>query len=472
MRNNDQTNNLIKWGIILGDFVILNVLLMAFTKWHPTVGGWQQGRVEVFWLVCNLTLFVSEWRFYTVIHRRLVSAGDILKRIVGLTAFHVVLSYLLLKIIDYAMPVGKVLFLLDTVLVIVLVLVRYFERSMVNRYRKSGGNYRTVTLVGSDPELVNVYEKLLKDPTRGYRVLGYYGDEGMTIPENMPELKRLGSMNDLLDNLAQPDNLKLGDDMYVCMSRRKPDVVKRLSALCDDLVIRFYYVPVSVESIGLSLKREFLDDIEIYATYENPLANPVNRFVKRVFDIVVSSIALLCILPFLPIIAFMIKKQSPHGPIFFNQPRHGLDGKQFYCYKFRSMHPNKDESGLVQARKDDPRKFPFGDLMRRTSIDELPQFWNVFKGDMSIVGPRPHPVALNEKYKELISKYMVRHFVKPGVTGWAQVTGFRGETEELWQMEGRVKRDIWYIEHWSFWLDMMILWKTVKQIIMKDEQAY
>ena len=170
MRNNDQTNNLIKWGIILGDFVILNVLLTAFTKWHPTVGGWQQGRVEVFWLVCNLTLFVSEWRFYTVIHRRLVSAGDILKRIVGLTAFHVVLSYLLLKIIDYAMPVGKVLFLLDTVLVIVLVLVRYFERSMVNRYRKSGGNYRTVTLVGSDLELVNVYEKLLMDPTRGYRV--------------------------------------------------------------------------------------------------------------------------------------------------------------------------------------------------------------------------------------------------------------------------------------------------------------
>ena len=242
--------------------------------------------------------------------------------------------------------------------------------------------------------------------------------------------------------------------------------------MCEVTVTRFYYVPVSVETIGLPLKRELLDDIEIFTTYENPLDNPVNKLVKRIFDIVVSSVALLCILPFLPVIAFMIKKQSPKGGVFFKQPRTGLDGKNFYCYKFRSMHPNKDESGAVQAKKDDPRKFPFGDLMRKTSIDELPQFWNVFKGDMSIVGPRPHPVALNEKYTELIDKYMVRHFVKPGVTGYAQVTGFRGETEKLWQMEGRVKHDIWYMEHWTFWLDIRIMWLTVKQIIMKDEQAY
>ena len=167
-----------------------------------------------------------------------------------------------------------------------------------------------------------------------------------------------------------------------------------------------------------------------------------------------------------------IKIQSPKGSVFFKQPRHGLDGKKFYCYKFRSMHPNKDESGSKQATRDDPRKFPFGNFMRKTSIDELPQFWNVLKGDMSIVGPRPHPVVLNEKYKELVDKYMARHFVKPGVTGWAQVTGFRGETEELWQMEGRVKRDIWYIENWTFWLDIRIIWMTIKQIIMHDEQAY
>ena len=472
MGNNNQTNKLIKWVVIIGDFVILNLLLAALCRWHPTVQSWQYGSLELFWLVCNLALIASELNFYTVIHRRLVSAGDIIRRIVGLTMLHAVLAYLLVKIIDYAMPVGWVLLLMDTILVVVLVVIRYLERSMVNRYRKAGGNFRTVTLVGADPELVNVYEKLLKDPTRGFRVLGYYGDGEMDADDKLPALKKLGSLKDLTDHLDEPEKLELGDDLYVCLSRRQPETVKRISRMCDDQVIRFYFVPVSVESMGLNLKREFLEDIEIYATYENPLANPVNRAIKRLFDVVLSSIALLCILPFLPFIALMIKIQSPKGGVFFKQPRHGLDGKKFYCYKFRSMHPNKDESGLKQATKDDPRKFPFGNLMRKTSVDELPQFWNVLKGEMSIVGPRPHPVVINEKYKEMIAQYMARHFVKPGVTGWAQVTGFRGETEELWQMEGRVKRDIWYIEHWSFWLDSMILWKTVKQIIIHDEQAY
>lgn len=472
MKNNSQTNNLIKWIVIICDFIILNMLLLAFYKWHPTVQAWQEGRLEIFWLVCNLALMASESRFSTIIHRRIATAGDIIRRIVGLTMLHTVLAYLLVKIIDYAMPVGKVLLLMDTILFVALVIVRYLERTMLNRYRKAGGNFRTVTLVGADQELLNVYDRLLKDPTRGFRVLGYYGDEEMTAPRDLPELKRLGTMDDLLDNLETPDNLELGDDLYACLSRRNPEVVKRISRMCDDQVIRFYFVPLSVETMGLNLKREFLDDIEVFATYENPLANPVNRVIKRTTDIVLSMIALLCILPFLPIIALIIKIQSPKGGVFFKQPRHGMDGKKFYCYKFRSMHPNKDESGSKQATKDDPRKFPFGNLMRKTSVDELPQFWNVLKGDMSIVGPRPHPVVINEKYKEMISQYMARHFVKPGVTGWAQVTGFRGETEELWQMEGRVRRDIWYIEHWSFWLDINILWRTVKQIIMHDEQAY
>ena len=135
------------------------------------------------------------------------------------------------------------------------------------------------------------------------------------------------------------------------------------------------------------------------------------------------------------------------------------------------MHVNK-EADSRQATKDDPRKFPFGDFMRKTNIDELPQFWNVLIGNMSVVGPRPHMLAHTEQYDKLIDKYMVRHFVKPGITGWAQVTGFRGETSELWQMEGRVERDIWYIQHWSFWLDMRIIWMTVKSIFTRDEKAY
>ena len=470
MQNNNQTNNLIKWVIITSDFIVMNLLIWLFAKLHPNVMSWTSDQKDIFFLTCNFALAVSEFRFHTVIHRRRTTSADILERIVGLTVMHVLLSYSLLKVLEFTMSIAGVLLLLETLMAVLIFVGRFFERWAVKRYRLSGGNYRTVLLVGSDKELLSVYDRLVKDPTRGFRVLGYYGDE--TIEGNDGRLKRLGSLEEFMEKRHKPKELQLGDDLYACISRLDSKTIRRISRLCEETVTRFYYVPVSIETIGLPLKREQLEDIEIYTTYENPLINPVNKLVKRIFDVIVSFIALLCILPFLPIIAFMIKKQSPVGPVFFKQPRTGLEGKNFSCYKFRSMHPNKDESGLVQATKDDPRKFPFGNLMRKTSIDELPQFWNVLKGDMSIVGPRPHPVALNEEYVKLIDKYMVRHFVKPGVTGYAQVTGYRGETEELWQMEGRIKRDIWYMEHWSFWLDIRIMWWTVKQIVLKDEQAY
>jgi putative colanic acid biosynthesis UDP-glucose lipid carrier transferase len=191
---------------------------------------------------------------------------------------------------------------------------------------------------------------------------------------------------------------------------------------------------------------------------------------KRCFDIVLSLVFLIPTAIIFPFIFIIIKIQSP-GPVLFKQKRTGLDGNTFNCLKFRSMHVNKDADRL-QATENDPRKFPFGNFMRKTNIDELPQLLNVLKGDMSIVGPRPHMLAHTELYAALVEKYMVRHFVKPGITGWAQVTGFRGETKELWQMEGRVKRDIWYMENWSIWLDIRIIWITAKTIFIHDKHAY
>ena len=247
--------------------------------------------------------------------------------------------------------------------------------------------------------------------------------------------------------------------IYVCLGN-----------MCNRQLIRFYYVPLSVECLGLNLKSELLDDIEIFTTFENPVSNSVNTVIKRISDIFMSIIFLLITVFMIPVIWFFIRRQSP-GPILFRQKRTGLDGKVFTCLKFRSMDVN-DDSDIVQATKDDPRKFPFGDFMRRTNIDELPQFWNVLKGDMSVVGPRPHMLKHTEIYSQLIGKYMVRHFVKPGLTGWAQVSGFRGETKELWQMEERVKRDIWYMEHWSIWLDLRIILKTIRLLFTVDKNAY
>ena len=343
-----------------------------------------------------------------------------------------------------------------------------------------GLNTRYVTFVGHDPELLNVYHSLNDDTSMGYHIIGYYADEEMVASgtggqekadkKTEVTLKKLGTLKDFMDNLEQPSNLQLGDELYVCLSRQDRDTIRRISQFCDRNVIRFYFIPLSVETLGIDLKRELLDDIEVFTTYDNPLENPVNKLLKRLFDIVMSIMFLIPTALILPIIWIVMKIQSP-GPIFFKQLRTGLDGKNFYCYKFRSMHVNAD-ADKVQATKDDPRKYPFGNFMRKANIDEFPQFWNVLKGDMSIVGPRPHMLAHTEQYSALIDKYMVRHFVKPGVTGWAQVTGFRGETKELWQMEGRVKRDIWYMEHWSIWLDIRIIWLTVKTIFVHDKNAY
>ena len=238
--------------------------------------------------------------------------------------------------------------------------------------------------------------------------------------------------------------------------------------LCNQRMVKFYYVPPVEET--LNLQPVFIDDIEVMTPYISPLDDSLNRFLKRLFDIITSIVALVFTALLFPFVCIIIKIQSP-GPVFFRQRRTGLAGHEFYCYKFRSMHVNKDADRL-QATKDDPRKYPFGNFMRKANIDELPQFWNVLCGDMSIVGPRPHMLAHTEQYSHLIGEYMVRHFVKPGVTGWAQVTGFRGETSELWQMEGRVERDIWYIQHWTFWLDIRIIWMTIKTIFHRDANAY
>ena len=216
---------------------------------------------------------------------------------------------------------------------------------------------------------------------------------------------------------------------------------------------------------------EIMESIPLLAVRREPLQAAYNRALKRTFDILFSLGILLTIYPILyVVIGILIKATSP-GPIFFKQKRTGLCGQEFECYKFRTMRVNADADKL-QAAKDDPRKTRIGDFLRRTNLDEFPQFINVLRGEMSVVGPRPHMLKHTEQYSALIDKYMVRHLVKPGVTGWAQVTGYRGETKTLEQMEGRVKRDVWYIENWSFFLDLKIIVVTILNMSKGEKNAY
>ena len=474
MSNNNQTNRLIKWITIIGDFIVLNAVILIFSYWHWFMSLWGNGRLEIFILASNISLMIAQLRFSPIIHLRMVGAGDISKRIMGLVATQVGVAYFLLKVLAYKFHVAGPLLEIGAVFMVLLILKRLGERLVVKFYREAGRNWRTVTLVGSDQELVALDKKMYTDPTLGYRILGYYGDEALRPVAEPVEaqgpLERLGSMEDFVKGLDNPESLVLGDELYLCVSRTKQKLIRRVSNLCDHQLVRFYYLPVAAEVLRLNLKRESLDDMDVYTAYENPLQNPVNRAEKRAFDLLLALVFLIPALLLFPIVWVIMQIQSP-GPLFFKQKRTGMDGKEFNCYKFRSMHVNK-EADTLQATKDDPRKYPFGSFMRKTNLDEVPQIINVIKGDMSVVGPRPHMLAHTEQYSQLIDKYMVRHFVKPGVTGWAQVTGYRGETNELWQMEGRVKRDIWYMEHWSIWLDIRIIWLTLKTFFVHDKNAY
>ena len=460
IKNNNHTNRLIQLLIIAGDFLVLWILLYFVVDTIPLSEDWDKEKGRAFWMVCTFAFIVAEYLFPSVIHERVVGANDILRRSTMLVATHTLLSYLLLRAIHFLSRLGWQIFVTGLVMLVAIILLRFMERWLVKRLRQSGYNTRYVTLVGSDKELLHLYKKLIGNSTFGYKVYGIYGDiEGLSYD---------GSVKDFELQLTKPESLKLGDEVYLCVPRNDRELIEQTARLCDHRMVKFYYLPTTEEK--LNLQPILIDDISVMTTYSSPLEEPLNKLLKRLLDIVFSILCLIITALLLPFIVLTIKRQSP-GPVFFRQRRTGLDGHEFYCYKFRSMHVNSDADRL-QATKDDPRKFAFGDFMRKTNIDELPQFWNVLLGDMSIVGPRPHMLAHTEQYDKLIDRYMVRHFVKPGITGWAQVTGFRGETRELWQMEGRVERDIWYIQHWSFWLDLRIIWLTVKTIFKRDGKAY
>ena len=472
MKNNTQTNIFIMLMIVVVDFLMVNALLYLLTEYHPWFARWTPMRVRTLVLLSNIGLIIGEYLTPPIIQKRAVSAGDVVQRVLRLSLLQGFFALFFMKMLYLGFVGGRFQVVFCVLEFVSILILRYYERLVIKKYRRVGGNSRSAIFIGADTELLNIYHRLTGDLTMGYRINGYYADKDMPEDDfhHSVKINKLGSLQYFLDNLNNPDKFGTFDELYVCLSRREKNTIRLLSHFCDKNMVRFYYVPVTVEMIDIGLKRELIDDIEVFTTYENPLQNPVNRAVKRLSDIVISVSFLVLTALIFPLIWILVKIQSP-GPVFFKQKRTGLDGESFIMYKFRSMHVNKDADHL-QTTRDDPRKFPFGDFMRKTSIDELPQVWNVLKGDMSIVGPRPHMLAHTEMYSHLINKFMVRHFVKPGITGWAQVNGFRGETKELWQMEGRVKRDIWYMENWSIWLDIRIDWLTIKLLFRQDKNAY
>ena len=468
MSLNLSRNEFVRRLVTVNDFMIINIILVCFILLLPNdVPNYFHSATKITVFTANAAMGVAQYFFNTIVHYRKIEFDRIILRVSQLVTTHVILTYAFLSFLCPRENFFHISVLYAFTSFALIMLSRFAERGILNYLRQTGHNSRKVLFVGHDRSLAELYKTMTGDPTMGYSVRGYYANKEI---ENCPKSFRyLGSLKDFGTKMEQEDRA-FAEEIFCSLSHDYNDFIAQIMKFCDANVIRFYYLPRTFGTYRLRLKPEFMGDTLLYTNHIEPLAIMSNRLIKRSFDIVVSAIACLCLLPLIPIIAIIIKLQSP-GPTFFVQERTGFEGKSFKCYKFRSMHVNKN-ADTEQATKNDPRKFAFGNFMRKTNIDELPQFWNVLKGDMSIVGPRPHMLHHTEIYSDLIDKYMVRHFCKPGITGWAQVTGYRGETRELWQMQERVEHDIWYIEHWTFRLDIYIIFKTAYSIIVPDKHAY
>jgi len=335
---------------------------------------------------------------------------------------------------------------------------------LLPRVLASEGLHKVAVIAGAN-DLGRRLAERLRDPMLGVRFAGYFDDRSEGRLQNLPQAQNLGA----LARLADYARTQRVDVIYIALPMAsQPRILKLLEDL-RDTTASIYFVPDIFVSDLIQARVDSIGGLPVVAVCETPF-HGFNGFAKRLSDIVLSSIILTLISPLLLAIAIGVKRSSP-GPILFKQRRYGLDGRKIVVYKFRTMTVAEDGDVVRQATRNDSRITRFGAFLRRTSLDELPQFINVLQGRMSVVGPRPHAVAHNEMYRKLIRGYMIRHKVKPGITGLAQVLGWRGETETVEKMKGRIDADLTYLRSWSLLLDLQIVLKTVV-VVLGKQNAY
>ena len=347
----------------------------------------------------------------------------------------------------------------------VLVAVHGMARYLLHFTIVRGVKARTMVIVGANTLGQRLAKKIIEDPYMGIDMKGFFDDRHPMRLETANTGRLLGRIDDL-PRWAKHNAVNM---IYVTLPMvAQPRIMKLLDEL-GDTTASIYFVPDIFVFDLIQARLDSLNGIPVVAVCETPFAG-FDSILKRLTDLVFACLVLLLAWPLMLAIAAGIRLNSP-GPALFRQRRYGLDGAEINVFKFRTMNVLEDGGSVSQAKRSDPRITPFGAFLRRTSLDELPQFLNVLQGTMSIVGPRPHAVAHNEQYRKLIKRYMIRHKIKPGITGWAQVNGYRGETETVEKMQARVEYDLHYMRNWSVSLDLWIMLKTI-MVVVADRNAY
>lgn len=380
-----------------------------------------------------------------------------------------VISSMLILFLMKTHPLSRsFVFIYAVFLLILLTTERFFFRKLLYLLRKRGRNIRRILIIGAGDVGQSFHESILMNPHFGYKLVGFLDD------------KNSGSLNGhylgTIEQLEKVLSMQAVDEVIIALPAHAIERIESVIQTCSNHTTRVKIIPDYFRFVSGKFEITMFDRFPVISVRKDKLDELHWYIIKRIFDAVFALLVVVLVLSWLvPLVALIIKLTS-HGPVFFKQERWGRNNKKIICYKFRSMLPDSkdfDENGrFKQASKDDPRITKFGRFMRTTNLDELPQFWNVLVGQMSVVGPRPHATPHNLESKDTIQNYMLRHLVKPGITGWAQVNGFRGEAKDPKLMQERINHDIWYIENWSFWLDVEIIFITVWQMLKWDTKGY
>lgn len=448
-------------ALIIGDFAVINLTYFLVCLLFDVSPEFRSKWVL---LVANVAFIPSAFAFSDIHRVRILYADRVVLQAFKSTVLYgamMVALFYVLGIFDVGWKSGSYFICIYFALISCWWLIAH---KVLKKIRRMGLNFKRVIVVGANANARLLMQEIQCDAGYGYRILGYFDDNKEALDSFKDHFTGDFSR---IPEFVRKNNIDL---IFYTLDAAKSDPLSTVMGIADELGIEFVYVPNFSPTLRGHFVQSQVGSLPVMTHTISPLTKHWNCLLKRCFDLTFTiPVILLSPLWMLPI-AIGIKMSSP-GPILFKQKRTGIRGKDFTCYKFRTMRVNA-QADKLQATENDPRKTKFGDFLRRSSLDELPQFFNVLLGNMSVVGPRPHMVSQTEDYRRLIDKYMVRHAVKPGISGWAQVNGYRGSTKQLWQMEKRVEYDVWYIHNWNIFLDIKIVFLTILNAFRGDSNAY
>ena len=459
-------NFYIKIFLFISEFILLDLAgKLAFFLTVSRTFVYQEPFFS-FFLIFNLSWMCTSLFLEVYDRRKILDFKIFLQNIIIAITLHV----LIMGIYIYGLNINFVTknLLLNTYLLSFLgiTIFRFFTTRIYYLYTSLTYHIRRIVVVGTSDAANELYDFFNAREANVFRFMGF--KENWLDNEDKIDIEKVRQKLDELKRFCKTHNIK---EIYLSLPLTSQELINSLAAFTDDTFIHFRIIPDLGVLEQKAVTVDFFGHIPILSLRTEPLKLLVNRITKRVFDVAFSLFVILFVFPIIfPLVALLIKLES-RGPIIFKQKRSGRENKEFMCYKFRTMATN-NPSESKQATRHDQRVTRVGSLLRKTSLDEFPQFINVFLGQMSVVGPRPHMLAHTEEYSKIVNKFLYRHFVTPGITGLAQINGFRGGTQNPELMRKRIEYDNWYIENWSLALDVKIIFITIWNVLTGEENAY